>query len=90
MRVSISMMSDPLITPPELLDLILQERPNYSGEAEQEVDQEVERWERSVVASFYRLVFSPLEFLIFIMDSWVEDRVRKILRKTDSIRNNRK
>ena len=42
-----------------------------------------------VLSHISRFIFSPFYFVLFLLDSWVEDRTRKILRKTAHLRNTR-
>ena len=80
-------MLDPQIVPCDLMDSALIN--NLDIEEDDDENDNV-REDDGVLTLISRLIFAPLFFAIYLMDSWVEDRVRKIIRKTAPLRKSRK
>ena len=80
-------MLDPQIVPCDLMDSALIN--NLDIEEDDDENDNV-REDDGVLTHISRLIFAPLFFAIYLMDSWVEDRVRKIIRKTAPLRKSRK
>merc|ERR1712154_7568 len=77
------MSGDPLSLPPEYHDLLNQMNSERSlGEDVLEDTTEDESYLSSVVA----FLFTPIRLLVFLMDSWVEERVKKVIKKTSHLR----
>ena len=68
-------MADPQMVPVDLLDVILPEdiyRMSYPYPGE-----EVEEQQTGIIATVSRFVFSPIDWLVYLIDIWVEGRGKK-------------
>ena len=84
------MAADPQMVPSDLLDVILPQEihtvrldileEDYSGAKDDEEEDIGILWK---VSSF---IFSPIFFVIYLIDTWVEGRVKKIIKKTTHLR----
>ena len=78
------MAGDPLSLPAEYQDLVVKIN-SYQDQEDQEITEDTEG-SGSYLSSITTLLFSPLNYLLYLMDSWVEDRVKKIIKKTSHLR----
>ena len=74
-------MADPQMVPVDLLGVILPEdiyrmSYPYPGEVEEE---EEEEQQTGIIATVSRFVFSPIDWLVYLIDIWVEGRGKKTL-----------
>ena len=90
-------MLDPQIVPCDLMDSALinnldieEDDDEHDNVREDDDENDNVREDDGVLTHISRLIFAPLFFAIYLMDSWVEDRVRKIIRKTAPLRKSRK
>ena len=73
-------MADPQMVPVDLLDMILPEdiyRMSYPYPGE-EVEEEEEQ-QTGIIVTVSRFVFSPIDWLVYLIDIWVEGRGKKTL-----------
>ena len=42
--------------------------------------------DESYLSSVVAFLFTPIRLLVFLMDSWVEERVKKVIKKTSHLR----
>lgn len=94
MSVYSYMTADPYNLPIELIDLInLNETEFYNMEKE-EFDTTDDENKKVLVSVLWPTIktalFSPVYLLLHLMDSWTEDRVKKIIRKTNHLRQNKR
>ena len=71
-------MGDPQMVPVDLLDMILPEdiyRMTYSYPEEEKEEEENEP--TGLIGTVSRIVFSPIDFLVYLIDIWVEGSVKK-------------
>ena len=71
-------MADPQMVPVDLLDVILPEdiyRMSYPYP--EEVEEEEEEEQTGIIATVSRFVFSPIDWLVYLIDIWVEGRGKK-------------
>ena len=69
----------------EYLDLIRMttiEEANYDDTKEEEVEEEG----ASLISSIVSYISAPLNLIVYMMDAWMEERVKKILKKTQHLR----
>ena len=74
-------MADPQMVPVDLLDVILPEdiyRMSYPYPGE-EVEEEEEEQQTGIIATVSRFVFSPIDWLVYLIDIWVEGTGKKTL-----------
>ena len=72
-------MADPQMVPVDLLGVILPEdiyrmSYPYPGEEEEEEEQQT-----GIIATVSRFVFSPIDWLVYLIDIWVEGTGKKTL-----------
>ena len=75
-------MADPQMVPVDLLDVILPEdiyRMSYTYPGEDVEEEEEEEQQTGIIGTVSRFVFSPIDFLVYLIDIWVEGRVKKTL-----------
>ena len=83
-------MCDPYIVPGHMMDIILHQHthqvirdmPDDDLDDEKTMNDEA----HGVLTTISRFLFSPFFFVIYLIDSWVEGRVKKIIRKTAYLR----
>merc|ERR1711936_410323 len=78
------MSGDPLSLPPEYQDLV--RHMNVESHLEAGLAEDSGSEDESYLSSLVTFLFSPVTFLIYLMDTWVEDRVKKIIKKTSHLR----
>ena len=74
-------MADPQMVPVDLLGVIHPEeiyRMSYTYPGE-EVEEEEEEQQTRIIAAVSRFVFSPIDWLVYLIDIWVEGRGKKTL-----------
>merc|ERR1711874_122456 len=81
------MAGDPLSLPVEYQDLVMK----INSDHEEEVvkiteDTETKGGGGSYLSSITTVLFYPLTFLVYLADTWVEERVKKIIKKTSHLR----
>ena len=76
-------MADPQMVPVDLLGVILPEdiyRMSYPYPGEEEEEEEEEQ-QTGIIATVSRFVFSPIDWLVYLIDIWVEGREKKTFYK---------